>query len=102
MSKYQRVNKRDKPAKKTARREIAQLTKSICRIKDNECRDAIALRYKIKKVRNRIKKIQKASNKANLHLQEVKQNRKYIQIQFMLFFQIKAIVCKTIAGDGAL
>ena len=49
MSKYQRVNKRDKPAKKTARREIAQLTKSICRIKDNECRDAIALGHKIKK-----------------------------------------------------
>lgn len=74
MSKYQRINKRDKNAKKTATREIAQLTKSICRIKDNECRDAIALRHKIKKVRNRIEKIQKASNKANLHLQEVKQN----------------------------
>ncbi len=102
MSKYQRVNKRDKNAKKSAKREIAQLTKSICRIKDNECRDAIALRHKIKKVRNRIEKIQKASNKANLHLQEVKQNRKYTQIQFMLFFQIKGIVCKTIAGGGVL
>ena len=102
MSKYQRVNKRDKPAKKTAMREITQLKKSICRIKDNECRDAIALGYKIKKVRNRIKKIQKASNKANLHLQEVKQNRKYTQIQFMLFFQIKGIVCNTIAGGGVL
>lgn len=102
MSKYQRVNKRDKPAKKTAMREITQLKKSICRIKDNECRDAIALGYKIKKVRNRIKKIQKASNKANLHLQEVKQNRKYTQIQFMLFFQIKGIVCKTIARGGVL
>ena len=102
MSKYQRVNKRDKNAKKTARREIAQLTTSICRIKDNECRDAIALRHKIKKVRNRIEKIQKASNKANLHLQEVKQNRKYTQIQFMLFFQIKGIVCKTITGGGVL
>ena len=102
MSKYQRVNKRDKNAKKTARREITQLKKSICRIKDNECRDAIALGHKIKKVRNRIKKIQKASNKANLHLQEVKQNRKYTQIQFMLFFQIKGIVCKTIARGGVL
>lgn len=102
MSKYQRVNKRDKHAEKTAMRENAQLTKSICRIKDKECRDAIALRHKIKKVRNRIKKIQKASNKANLRLQEVKQNRKYTQIQFMLFFQIKGIVCKTIAGGGAL
>ena len=102
MSKYQRVNKRDKPAKKTVMREITQLKKSICRIKDNECRDAIALGHKIKKVRNRIKKIQKASNKANLHLQEVKQNRKYTQIQFMLFFQIKGIVCKTIAGGGVL
>ena len=57
---------------------------------------------KSKKVRNRIEKIQKASNKANLHLQEVKQNRKYTQIQFMLFFQIKGIVCKTIAGGGVL
>ena len=102
MSKYQRVNKRDKPAKKTAMREITQLKKSICRIKDNECRDAIALGHKIKKVRNRIKKIQKASNKANLHLQEVKQNRKYTQIQFILLFQIKGIVCKTIAGGGVL
>lgn len=102
MSKYQRINKRDKKAKKTATREITQLTKSICRIKDNECRDAIALRHKIKKVRNRIEKIQKASNKANLHLQEVKQNRKYTQIQFMLFFQIKGIVCKTIARGGVL
>ena len=102
MSKYQRVNKRDKNAKKSAKREIAQLTKSICRIKDNECRDAIALRHKIKKVRNRIEKIQKASDKANLHLQEVKQNRKYTQIQFMLFFQIKGIVCKTIAGGSVL
>lgn len=44
----------------------------------------------------------RASNKANLHLQEVKQNRKYTQIQFMLFFQIKGIVCKTIAGGGVL
>jgi len=91
MSKYQRINKRDEKAKKTAMREITQLKKSICRIKDNGCRDAIALGHKIKKVRNRIKKIQKASNKANLHLQEVKQNRKYTQIQFMLFFQIKGI-----------
>lgn len=102
MSKYQRINKRDEKAKKTAMREITQLKKSICRIKDNKCRDAIALGHKIKKVRNRIKKIQKASNKANLHLQKVKQNRKYTQIQFMLFFQIKGIVCKTIAGGGVL
>ena len=49
MSKYQRVNKRDEKAKKTAMREITQLKKSICRIKDNECRDAIALGHKIKK-----------------------------------------------------